>query len=116
MKKYILLNKVLVFLHIVFDGYFFILIPLNLLADSSLKLFNSFFFAAVALAQLPYRFRCPMTVLRNKIKQKINPDFKPIDSFIAEMLNRLGFKKISLRHSNILMISFGILVFISFFI
>ena len=113
---YQLLHKTLVFLHIAFDSYyFFILIPLNVFIGGTAKYLNAVFFFLLALAQLPYKFRCPLTVWRSRINKVLDPSSPEEESAIATLVHRIGFNKPTLKQVNIFAVIFGVFVTASFF-
>ena len=114
---YQLLHKILVLLHIAIDSYyFFILIPLNVFIGGTAKSANAVFFFLLALAQLPYKLRCPLTVWRSWVKQKIDPKNPEEESAIATLVYRMGFNKPTLKQVNIFAVIFGVFVTASFFV
>ena len=114
---YQLLHKMLLFLHIAFDGYYFgMLIPLNIIVGGNAKLFNAVLFLLLALAQLPYNLRCPLTVWRSRVRRKLDPTSPEEESALASLVHRLGYGKPTLRQINIFAVAFGGLVTASFFI
>lgn len=107
--------QILIFLDVIFGSYYFLfLIPLNIVGDAQIRLFNLIVFIVITLAQLPYKLKCPLTVWRNKLIQKVHPQHPINESAVSAIFHSAGFKKLSLAQINILAFVFGIVTVISF--
>ncbi|PIT93051.1 MAG: hypothetical protein COU06_01960 [Candidatus Harrisonbacteria bacterium CG10_big_fil_rev_8_21_14_0_10_38_8] len=117
-KDYEILDRLLLILHLIFDSYFFLfIIPTNIFGPQNIKFFNLFIALLIAVANLVYRFRCPINVWRNKIKMKLSPHKPTHETVIGDFVCKIGLteKPLSLTTANLVVTIFSIFLALSFF-
>lgn len=105
--------------HVIISLYFFILIiPTNLLFPGLFWEFNLIFALGVAASNIPFGLRCPLTIWHNKVRARLDKNYQPTHSSIADSFVWLGItqNKISLFWVNTLVGIYLIGMTASFFI
>jgi len=88
------LRTTLFWLHVFFDVYFFIfIVPTNIFWAEYFWGFNLWFAILVIVTNIPFGMRCPLTVGQNKVRQCLDPSYKPTHSALADFFQHLGITK-----------------------
>ena len=115
-SDYEFLDRLLISLHVIFDGWFFLfIIPTNILGGAKFKLFNAALALIIAGANLIYQLHCPLTVWHNRVKKKLDPNVKTNTTTIGWLINKSGLGSPSLRAVNVGVTVFLVVMIATFF-
>lgn len=116
------LDLVLIFAHVIVDGYFFfVIIPTNFLGSYELKLFNVVFATSVGVITLAYnlrrsfaQWRCPLTDIRNDVSLKLDSKKKVSDTAVGSFIARFAGRQPSLKTVNMVVYLYIFFIIASF--